>query len=134
MRLLHRLSAVLLSLGLMAGNAAVCAGWAATPEQRMACCADGGECPMHKRQSHDSAKARVLTQAEADSCCASSEREESSPAPRLFAAAMSLAVLGPGVALTPSVPSLFVSDGWRVTAPIPTAPVPRHVLLSVFLV
>jgi len=133
-RLLHRLSAVLLSLGLMAGNIAVCAGWAATPEERMACCADGPECPMHKRQAHDSHHARLLTQAEADSCCASSEGEASSPSPRSFAAAMSLAALGSGVALPPSVPTLFVSDGWRVTAPVPIATIPRHVLLSVFLV
>jgi hypothetical protein len=134
-RLLHRLSAVLLSLGLIAGNAAICAGWAATPEERMACCAEGGECPMHKRQARESSSVRhVLTQIDADACCASSEREQSSPSSPTFVAAISVAVLGPGVVLPAPVPALVLSDGWRTYSPIPTPPVPKHVLLSVFLV
>ena len=133
--LLHRLSAILLGFGLIAGNAAaVCAGWAATPEERMACCAEGLDCPMHQRHSDDSGSGNVLTQLEADSCCASSEREESSPSAPSFVAASSLAVLGPGVVLPASVPALVLSDRWRTAAPIPVAPVARHVLLSVFLV
>ena len=44
MRLVQRLAALALTLGLMAGNAAICAGWMPTPEARMACCAEGGEC------------------------------------------------------------------------------------------
>jgi hypothetical protein len=100
----------------------------------MACCAEGVECPMHNRKSHDSGSGSVLTQLEADSCCASSEREESGPSAPSFAAAFSLAVLGPGVVLAASVPALVLSDRWRTAAPIPIAPVARHVLLSVFLV
>ena len=64
MRLLHRLSAVLLCLGLIAGNAAICAGWAAAPEARMACCTDDGNCSMHTRESGDSGSGRALTQAQ----------------------------------------------------------------------
>jgi hypothetical protein len=133
-RLLHRLLAVSLCLGLIAANAAVCAGWAATPEERMACCAEGAECPMHKGESRDAGSGRVLTQVEADSCCAASERESSSPSTPTFVAGMSVAVLGPGIVLPASVPALVVSDDWRTDSPIPTAPVPKHVLLSVFLV
>ncbi len=51
-RLVQRLAALALTFGLMAGNAAICAGWMPTPEARMACCADGAECPMHKGDSH----------------------------------------------------------------------------------
>jgi hypothetical protein len=100
----------------------------------MACCSDGGACPMHKGESHRSGSDRVLTQAQADSCCASSEREDSSQPSPSFVAAITNAVLGTGTVLPASVPALVLSDGWRTTVPIPTAPIPKHVLLSVFLV
>ena len=134
MRLVRRLSAVALSLALLAGNAAICAGWMPTPEARMACCADGGGCPMHKGDSRRSGSERVLTQAQADSCCASSERENSNQSNPSFVTAISGAVLGVGIVLPASVPALVLSDVWRTSAPIPVAPVPKHVLLSVFLV
>ena len=131
---IRRLSAVLLAAGLLAGNVAVCAGWLATPEARMACCADGAECPMHEGDSHRSGSERVLTQAQADSCCASAEGQNSNQSHPSFVTAISAAVLGVGVALPADVPALVLSDGWRMSAPIPLAPVPKHVLLSVFLV
>ena len=134
MRLVQRLAALALTFALMAGNAAVCAGWLATPEARMACCADGGECPMHKGDSHRSGSERVLTQAQADSCCASSEGRNSSQPNPSFVTAITAAVLGVGVVLPTDVPALVLSDAWRTSAPIPIAPVPKHVLLSVFLV
>ena len=132
--LIRRLSALLLALALSAGNVAVCAGWLGTPEARMACCSEGGECPMHKGDSPSSGSARVLTQTQADSCCASSERENSSQSSPTFVAAITSAVLGPPIVLPLSVPALVLTDGWRTAAPTPTAPVPKHVLLSVFLV
>jgi len=89
---------------------------------------------MHKGESHKAGSARVLTQAEADSCCASSEREESSPSTPTLGAAISIAVLGPGILLPANVPALVLSDDWRTVSPLPTTPVPKHVLLSVFLV
>ena len=131
---LRRLFVVILAIGLMAGNAALCAGWLPTPEARMACCADGGACPMHKGESHRSGSDRVLTQAQADSCCASSEPENSNQSHPAFAAAINATVLGIGIVLPASVPALVLSDDWRMSAPLPVAPVPRHVLLSVFLV
>ncbi|MEQ1911242.1 MAG: hypothetical protein ABMA15_20655 [Vicinamibacterales bacterium] len=134
MRLVHRLAALALTFGLMAGNAAICAGWMPTPEERMACCADGVECPMHKGDSHRSASERVLTQAQADNCCASAEGQNSNQSNPSFVTAITAAVLGVGVVLPANVPALVLSDAWRTSAPIPIAPVPKYVLLSVFLV
>lgn len=131
--LAHRLSAVLLCLGLVAGNIAVCAGWLPTPEARMACCTDG-ECPMHKGDSATSSSHHVITQVQADACCASSERQQSSQSTPSFISVISSAVLGSGVVVPVPVPALVTSDRWRTVSPVPIAPVPRHVLLSVFLV
>ena len=133
-RLAHRLAALALTFGLMAGNAAICAGWLPTPEARMACCADGAKCPMHKGDSHHSGSGRVLTQVQADSCCASSEGKSSNQSNPSFVSAITAAVLGAGVVRPADVPALVLSDAWRTSLPIPIAPVPRHVLLSVFLV
>ncbi len=124
----------MLIAALCAGNGAVCAGWLPTPEARMACCSEGDECAMHKGDSHKSGSERVVTQVQADSCCASSEREDSTQPSPTFVAAITAAVVGPAIVLSASVPALVLSDGWRTSAPIPTTPVPKHVLLSVFLV
>ena len=134
MRLVHRFAALAVTFGLVAGNAAVCAGWLATPEARMACCADGVECAMHKGDSHRSASQRVITQAQADSCCAAAEGQNSNGSKPSFVTAITAAVLGVGVVLPANVPALVLSDAWRTSAPIPLAQVPKHVLLSVFLV
>jgi hypothetical protein len=133
-RFVQRLAALALTFALTAGNAAVCAGWMPTPEARMACCADDGECPMHEGDSHRSGLGRVLTQVQADSCCASSESKNSSQSSPAFVVAITAAVLGAGTVVPAGVPALVLSDAWRTTAPIHIAPVPRHVLLSVFLV
>jgi hypothetical protein len=133
-RLVQRLAALGLTFALMAGNAAICAGWMPTPEARMACCADGGECPMHKGDTRGSRPERVVTQAQADRCCASSERENSNQSNPSFVAAITAPVLGAGTVLPTHVPALVLSDAWRTSGPIPVAPVPKHVLLSVFLV
>src|SRR4029453_12311293 len=98
-RLIQRLAALALTFGLMGGNAAICAGWLATPETRMACCSEGHECPMHKGDSQSSRSGRVLTQAQADSCCASSERKNSDQSNPSFATAITAAVLGVGIVL-----------------------------------
>lgn len=134
MRLVHRFAALALMFGLLAGNAAICAGWLPTPEARMACCVDGVECPMHKRDSRSSGSDRALTQAQADSCCASAEGQNSNQSNPSLVTAISAAVLGVGVVLPANVPALVLRGAWRTPAPIPMAPVPKHVLLSVFLV
>lgn len=89
---------------------------------------------MHKGNSHHSGSARALTQAEADSCCASSESKNSSQSSPTSVAAITAAVLGVGIVLPANVPALVLSDAWRTSAPIPIASVSKHVLLSVFLV
>ena len=128
----RRLPALALSLALVAGNTAVCAGWAATPQARMACCAAADACPMHAADTHR-APEQVITQAEADSCCAASEGDKSGSTP-IVAAALSIAVLGPGIILPITVPAFVLRDSWRTVIPIPSTPVAKHLLLSVFLV
>jgi hypothetical protein len=130
---IHRLSALALSLTLLAGNAAVCAGWMPTPEARMACCSKSGACPMHKSTASDSQASQVLTQAQADTCCASSNHQ-SSQSGGPFVGSITLAVLGTATVLPAVAPSLVRSDGWRTAVPIPAAPIPKHILLSVYLV
>ena len=133
-RLVHRLAALALTLGLVAGNSAICTGWAPTPEARMACCVDESTCPMHKGDSYHSSSHGIVTQAQADSCCVSSEHENSDQSNPSCATVITSAVLGVGVVLPANVLSLVLSDARRTSAPIPVAPVPRHVLLSVFVV
>ena len=100
----------------------------------MACCAEGKECPMHKGESKGIGGTTIITQAQADSCCAASEGERSSKSDSSSVTAISIAVLGAGVVLPVPVPALVLSDAWRATAPIPIAAIPKHLLLSVFLV
>ena len=88
---------------------------------------------MHKGDSHRSGSERVLTQAQADSCCASSESKNSNQFSPMFVAVITAAVLGAGHVLPANIPALVLSDGWRTSAPIPVTPVPKHLLLSVFL-
>jgi hypothetical protein len=89
---------------------------------------------MHAEGTHGAGATHAPTQAEADSCCAASEQDSSnSPAPTLVTAVPS-AVLDSDVVLPESVPSLVLRDSWRTVLPAPTRPVPKHVLLSVFLI
>jgi hypothetical protein len=134
MVLSRRVSSVALTLLLLAGNIGVCAGWAPTPEARMACCSEGGDCPMHHGDGHHSQAANPVTQTQADSCCASSERNHSNQSSPTFVVLVSSAVLGPGVVLSVTPPPLVLSDAWRTVSPIPSGQIPKHVLLSVFLV
>src|SRR4029434_7406326 len=106
-RFVQRLSAVAMTLALMAGNAAICAGWMPTAEARMVCCADG-ECPMHKGDSHRPGSEHVVTQAQADSCCASSEGKTSNQSGPTFVATITAAVLGTGTVLPANVPALVL--------------------------
>jgi hypothetical protein len=128
------MSAVLLCLGLVAGNApVVCAGWLATPEARMACCIGDGSCPMHTSESDGQGANRVISQAEADRCCASSERDESTPSSPSFV------LTGAPALVTSPVPFVapqigLALEAWRTVVPIPATRVSKHLLLSVLLV
>lgn len=128
----RRLLAGVLSLALSAGSLALCAGWAATPEARVACCSEAGACPMHKPDSQRSGAQRAVTQAQADSCCASSEGDDSTPSAPAFA--LSLSVAAVPSALPVVTPAVAVHlEAWRALVPLPGTRVPRHLLLSVFL-
>ena len=133
MRLGRRFSAIVAVLTLCAGNAAVCAGWQATPEARMACCVNGTSCPMHKSELHRSGATRTVSQVQADTCCAAATNRTQSPAtspsfvlsnptalPAVFAFVVPVAI--------PAVPE------WRALAPLPISPIPKHLLLSVLLI
>jgi hypothetical protein len=130
--LARRLPALVLAVVLSAGQGALCAGWMPTPEARMACCAKDGTCPMHGSGSDDRSK-RVTSQAEADRCCAGSERETPTPGASAFAPTIGLVVV-------PSVIPLVAPLGpiprgpWREHFPVPVARIPKHLLLSVLIV
>jgi hypothetical protein len=131
-RFSRRLPAVVLTFALGAGQAGVCAGWMPTAEARMACCTEDGPCLMHESDSQDG-PTRVVTQAEADRCCALSEQDDPSPSPTSPAFFTTLAVaLSPVPQLLPEPePHAGIA---RAAARIPAAHVPKHVLLSVFRV
>jgi hypothetical protein len=129
----RRSAAALVVLALAAGGPAVCAGWMPTPEARMACCSDERPCPMHTSESDQDGSTRLVTQAEADRCCATSEQDDSVPSSSNISLAVSLA-------LAPSPVAVLLPDGavradaWRTPVPILVTRVPKHLLLSVFLI
>ena len=128
----RRLAAIAAVMALCIGNLAACAGWEPSPDARMACCADEHTCPMHMPQGHHSASKRNVSQAEADNCCASSERHETSPAGSAFVLHGVLAIApNPIAEIDPSFGP--IADARRFLAPLPRSPVPTHLLLSVFL-
>jgi hypothetical protein len=132
-RVLGRFAVFAAVLTLCVGDVAACAGWEATAEARMACCQDEASCPMHKSEAHGAASNHHVTQAQADNCCAGSERNNSA-ATRAAFASLGLVVLVPAsiaLVVMPSVPAL---EQWRALAPLPISPVPKHLLLSVLLV
>ena len=116
---------------LIAGPVGLCAGWQATPEERMACCAEGVACPMHKAERHQSDGKQAITQAEADSCCAAGEKDKGS------ASTKTSPIVSPAVVAEPTVLAPFVMPRLLTRhdpATDRTLAVPRHLLLSVFLI
>ena len=129
----RRIAAVVAVLALCAGNLAVCAGWQATPEARMACCIDGTTCPMHKSDSHEHSSKRVVSQAQADSCCAAAAQgRDSAAAGSTFAVSGVIALVPVTVFTVPT--SAIASQEWRALVPLPVSSTPKHLLLSVLLV
>jgi hypothetical protein len=131
--LIRRASAVVALLALVVGNVAVCAGWQATPEARMACCMNGTTCPMHKSDSHEYSSKEVFSQAQADSCCAAAaQRRDSAAAGSTFAVSGVIALVPVTMSTVPTGP--IASQEWRALVPLPISSTPKHLLLSVFLV
>src|SRR5262249_13765049 len=132
MTLARRIAAVAAILALGAGNVAVCASWQATPEARMACCMNGTTCPMHKSEGHDHSSKNSVSQAQADSCCAASaQRRESSFPGSTFASSGAIALMPAAVF---SLPPVLSAQEWQAAVPPLVSSVPKHLLLSGFLV
>lgn len=126
-----RLLAAALLATLLAGPVAVCGGWQATPEARMACCLEGAECSMHPSEDRGGIERRAVTQADADSCCAASEQNDASPTAKALVAVATPAATGSFLLLAPVTPHAMAR--YR-RAPDRVFDVPRNVLLSVFLI
>ena len=129
--------AAALVLVLTIGNVgwAECAGWEPTPEARMACCSASGACPMHKAAERDTSPERVVTQAHADSCCAASDKDDSTPSALAFSISLSAAlVASPIPAMGPVTAPPVPLDAWRAHVPLPGGQVSKHLLLSIFLI
>ena len=130
---LRPVCAAIVALALVTGNLAACAGWTATPEARMACCLDEAACPMHAAVPRDGEAERAISQADADSCCAASEREQSSQSSPAFVLASALTPVAGPIALLAAT-ALPHDTIWLSHVPIVAAATPTHLLLSVFLV
>jgi hypothetical protein len=132
--LFRRAAALAVMLALAVAGSAECSGWQATPEARMACCTGRGRCPMHPADESGRRPARVVTQAQADSCCAASNTDGSTSSTVTFPLSLSAALAaGTTAILTPAMPPAPSFDAWRTHVPLPLGHVPKHVLLSVYL-
>ena len=133
--LLRRTAAFVVALALAAAGWAECAGWQTSPEARMACCLTSGDCPMHGSTESSAGSERVVTQAQADSCCASSDTGDSRPSSPAFALSLSAALVTSAVwTVAPAAVLMPSFDVWRAHVPLTVSQVPKHVLLSVFLI
>jgi len=133
--LVRRAAALVVILTLGAAGWAECAGWQATPEARMACCSGSGDCPMHGSTEPGAGSERVVTQAQADSCCAASDTDDSTPSAEAFSLSLSAALVTSTLSVIAPItapPAQF--DAWRTHLPLPVGQVSKHVLLSVFLI
>src|SRR5436309_3910490 len=110
MTALRRSAAFVAALAWCAGNVAVCAGWQATPEARMACCMDGTTCPMHKSDHREHSSTHSVSQTQADSCCAAGAQRRDSVSAGSTIAASGLIALVPVAEFTVPV-SAFNSQG-----------------------
>jgi len=132
--LLRRAAALVVAVTLGIAGWAECAGWAFTPEARMACCSDSGPCPMHGASESGSRTERVVTQAQADSCCAASDQSESTPSAPAFSISLSAALVVPLTTIEPVTALSTPLGSWREHVPLPGSQAPKHLLLSVFLI
>jgi len=131
--LFRRAAALVVALTLGAAGWAECAGWQATPEARMACCLDSAVCPMHGSPEPGSGSGSLVTQAQADSCCAASDANDSTPSAGAFSLSLSATLVTNPLATLAPVTAPAPLDASRTHVPLPGAQVPKHVLLSVFL-
>ena len=132
---LRRTAALVVVLALSAAGCAECAGWQITPEARMACCSGSGDCPMHGSTEPGASSERAVTQAQADSCCAASDTDDSTPSAGAFSLSLSAALVPSTLyTLAPITAPPASLDARRTHVPLPIGQVSKHVLLSVFLI
>jgi hypothetical protein len=124
------------SLGLMLTGAplSLCAAAMPTPEARMACCAENDPCPMHDGAGSNSTSHHEPSQSQADQCCVASERDTRHQSMPISFGVLPIPVVDASVLLPLDVPALVRTDAWRMSTPVLVMPVPRHLLLAVFLV
>ena len=130
--LFRRTAALVVAITLGAAGWSECAGWQATPEARVTCCSGSGDCPMHGSTESDAGSERVVTQAQADSCCAASDTNDSTPSPGAFSLSLSAALVTSTLTTLAPIAAPPSFETWRTHAPLPVGQVPKHVLLSVF--
>ena len=129
----RRLTTLLLALGLVAGAWRPCAGWEQTAEARKSCCLRGS-CAMHKGSHADGHPGgAALTQADADACCAMSERQDPQQPAAAPIVAIALVPLDALFAVAAPAPSI-APESWRPPPARGSRQPPRHLLLSVFLI
>jgi hypothetical protein len=122
---------LLLVLAFASSGWAQCAGWQSTAEARWACCMSD-DCPMHRAGDEHSTRPTMVSQAQADSCCASAERGHATPSASPHVSSFPIAVLASPI---PALgPDLAVFRARNSRTPTDVSPVPKHLLLSVFLI
>lgn len=132
---IRRAAAVLAAFALMSLHAgAACEGWQRTPEARMACCEASARCAMHEPppETVGHGHAGHHSQAGADTCCAMSEAGDTGERGVTVAPSVAAAALDAAMAVPAGSPATAYARH-RSTGPPPRGHVPKHVLLSVFL-
>jgi hypothetical protein len=128
----RRFAAALCVLALAPGAWAHCGGWSVSAESRRACCQPGGGC--HDRDTRHSGAA-VDSQAAADSCCATSESDDTSPSPTPFALNVTSGLLQPALpAVVPPARQVAIGRRYLTGNSLLASAIPKHLFLSVFLV
>lgn len=88
---------------------------------------------MHSSAERQAGSANSVDQADADRCCAASERGTSVPSSVSIPSATLVAVL-PALSAVPDAAVIAPYVEWLEAAPNPPPSVARHALLSVFLI
>jgi hypothetical protein len=89
---------------------------------------------MHEDHFDRPSQAPAAAASHADDCCAASERRRADQPDFTGVAAMSAVLLTLVIGPAERVPALDITGRGRTIASTPAGAVPRHVLLSVFLV
>jgi hypothetical protein len=131
--LMTRVVTLIAIITLTFNTSAQCAGWQETAEARMACCANETECPMHPAGPGGAQSPRSVTQSQADACCSLSEHSSSTPSASSHDSLYTL-IAQSTLSTVPLLDTAPVNHTWHAVTAISAVPVPRHLLLSVFLI